>query len=85
MMTTIEISMYPLQEGYVPPIDGFIALLNQRASATGFKVLTYPTCTVICGAYDIVFSALQETIAEANETWGKAVYVTKIIPNYEAL
>ena len=85
MMTSIEISMYPFREEYVPPIDSFIELLTKRAGTAGFKVQKQSTCTVICGAYETVFSALQECIAEANATWGKAVYVTKIIPGYEAL
>ena len=82
---TIEISMYPFNGEYLPPIKGFIALLNKYAEDSGFKVETQATCTVMCGEYNSLFSALQNCIAEANATFGKAVYVTKIIPNYEAL
>ena len=83
--TTIEISMYPFKGEYIPPIKGFIALLNEHAEKKGFKVQAQATCTVICGEYETLFSALQSCIAEANSTWGKAVYVTKIIPDYKAL
>lgn len=82
---TIEISMYPFKGDYLLPIKGFIDLLNKQAEDSGFKVETQATCTVICGDYESLFSALQSCIAEANSLFGKAVYVTKIIPDYEAL
>lgn len=84
-ITTIEISMYPLKQDYKPPIQGFIALLNQRAKEDGFKVETQATCTIICGAHEQLFPALQECISQADARFGKAVYVSKIIPNYQAL
>lgn len=37
---TIEISMYPFNGEYLPPIKGFIALLNKYAEDSGFKVET---------------------------------------------
>ena len=46
MLLSAEISMYPLAESYIPPIDAFIEKLNSYA---GLKVETFPTCTVIIG------------------------------------
>ena len=81
MIVTIDISMYPNKEEFIPPIDGFIKIIN---SFPELKVITYPTSTVIEGDYEYAMNALKETIAEANKKYGMAVYVIKIIPNYKA-
>jgi uncharacterized protein YqgV (UPF0045/DUF77 family) len=73
--------MYPNKEEFIPPIDGFIEIINTFPK---LKVNTYPTSTVIEGDYEYAMNALKETIAEANKKYGMAVYVTKIIPNYKA-
>lgn len=74
--------MYPLKEDYIPAIDDFIAGLN---CVGGLKVKTTPTCTQITGDYDLVFSTLQTEIARCYHEFGRAVYVTKLIPDYQAL
>ena len=81
MRTTVEISMYPLHDRYLPPIDAFIAALQQEPELT---VKVGPTSTVIVGAYDRVFTLLQRAIAASHDRYGKAVFVTKIIPGYPA-
>ena len=43
MQVTIDISMYPNREDFIPPIDGFIEKINQFDN---LKVTTFPTCTV---------------------------------------
>ncbi len=82
MLLTAEISMYPLQDDYIPAIDGFIAALNR---VEGLKVKTTPTCTLVTGDYDLVFRTLQTEIARCYDQFGRAVYVTKLIPDYQAL
>ena len=81
MIVTIDVSMYPNKEEFIPPIDGFIEIINTFPE---LKVITYPTSTVIEGDYEYAMNALKETIAEANKKYGMAVYVAKIIPNYKA-
>ena len=82
MKVTIDISMYPNKDEFIQPINGFIKIINTYSD---IKVITYPTSTVIQGEYEYTMNALKETIAKANKEYGMAVYVTKIIPNYEAI
>lgn len=85
MITTVEISMYPLREHFVPAIDGLIALLEKRATEEDFKMVVQPTCTLVCGPFDVVLKAVHESIAATHQQFGQAVYVTKILPDYRGI
>ncbi len=80
MKLTVEISMYPLQDNYIPPIDGIIERLN---SYPELKVKTTPTCTQLVGDYDRVMEILAIEIRQSYQMYGKAAYVTKFLPDYE--
>ena len=82
MLVTIDVSMYPNREDFIPPIDGFIEKINRYQDLT---IKTFPTSTVVQGEYDWAMQAVQETIAACREEFGMAVYVLKVIPGYEAL
>ena len=82
MKVTIDVSMYPNREDFIPPIDGFIKKINCYGD---LKIATFPTSTIIQGEYDHAMNAVQETIAACYKEFNMAVYVTKIIPGYEAL
>lgn len=82
MLVTIDVSMYPNREDFIPPIDGFIEKINCYQDLT---IKTFPTSTVVQGEYDWAMQAVQETIAACREEFGMAVYVLKVIPGYEAL
>ncbi|MBT5388950.1 MAG: hypothetical protein HN817_08350 [Porticoccaceae bacterium] len=82
MQVTIDISMYPTREDFIPPIDGFIQKINQYEN---LKVSTFPTSTVVQGSFEHAMAAVQETIAECYREFNMAIYVAKIIPGYEAL
>ena len=81
MIVTIDISMYPNKEDFIPPIKGFIKKINNYED---LKVVTYPTSTVVQGEYSYAMNAVQETIAFCYQEYDMAVYVAKIIPGYEA-
>lgn len=81
MKLTVEISMYPLKDNYIPPIDGIIARFN---SYPEIKVKTVPTCTLLTGDYDRLMEILAVEVKHCFETYGKAVYVTKFLPGMEA-
>ena len=82
MKVTIDVSMYPNREEFISPIDGFIKKINCYED---LKIITFPTSTVIQGEYDYAMNAVRETIAACYKEFNMAVYVTKIIPGYEAL
>ncbi|OUS13671.1 hypothetical protein A9Q89_02375 [Gammaproteobacteria bacterium 53_120_T64] len=82
MLLSAEISMYPLAESYIPPIDAFIEKLNSYAD---LKVETFPTCTVIMAEQGRVMEVLQDAMVWSHENYGKAIFVTKFILDYEAL
>ncbi|CAI8366816.1 hypothetical protein N9558_01475 [Porticoccaceae bacterium] len=82
MQVTIDISMYPNREDFIPPIEGFIEKINKFDN---LKVTTFPTSTVVQGNFDQAMSAVQDTVAECYREFNMAIYVAKIIPGYEAL
>ena len=82
MNVTIDISMYPSKEDFIPPIKGFIEKINCYED---LKITTFPTSTLVQGEYNHAMNAVQETIAKYYEEFNMAVYVAKIIPGYEAL
>jgi len=82
MKLSVEISMYPFNEDYIPPIKGFIDWLNQHRDV---MIQTMPTCTIVTGDYDRVMDLLRDGLKYSYNTYGKAVYVTKFLPGFEAL
>ena len=82
MQVTIDISMYPNREEFIPPIDGFIRKIN---CFENLKITTFPTSTVVQGEYEHAMKAVQDTSADCYRDYNMAVYVAKIIPGYEAL
>jgi len=81
MKMTAEISMYPLREDFIPPIDAVIEKLN---SFGDLEVRTFATATTLVGEYKAVMDAIGSTIAWSHEQFGTAVFVTKLIPGYDA-
>lgn len=80
MKITLEISMYPLKDEFIPAIDDFIKALN---SVSGLKVETSATSTLVLGEYGPVMKLLGDAIADSYERYGISVFVAKIIPGYE--
>ena len=76
MKTTIEISKYPLNENYEPPILNFIERLNTH---NGIEVKTNATATHLVGDYDEIMGLLQKEIKHSFEAYGKAIFVMKIV------
>ena len=103
MIMTAEITMYPFQENFVPPIKAFIdklaASAQSRTNVTSagaqsrtnvtragkeLQVDTFPTCTVLVGEYALIMDVLKEAMAWSHDESGKAVFVCKFIPGYQA-
>ncbi len=76
MKLTAELSLYPLQDEYIPVIDAIIAELN---SHTELKVRTNAMSTQVSGDYSTVFCAIQAALAHSAERFGRQVLVCKFI------
>jgi hypothetical protein len=74
----IEMSLYPLNADYIPPIQSFIDRLN-AANGGRFKVITNSMSTQVFGSYDDIFNVLVKEIRETFETNAKAVFVMKVL------
>jgi uncharacterized protein YqgV (UPF0045/DUF77 family) len=82
MQVTIDVSMYPNKEDFIPPIKGFIKTINTYSN---LKITTFPTSTVVQGEYHHAMNSVKETILVCQKKFNNAVYVIKVIPGYEAL
>ena len=77
MKLTAEISLYPLNEDYIPIIRAFIDALNEHGD---LDVVTNAMSTQISGDYDRVFAILRQELKTSYNTFGKQVLVCKMIP-----
>jgi uncharacterized protein YqgV (UPF0045/DUF77 family) len=72
----VEISLYPLQEDYIPPIRGFI----ERLTAAGrFRVVTNDMSTQVFGRYEEVMEALTRELRPTFERDRKSIFVMKVL------
>ena len=82
MKLSAEITMYPLQDKYLPIIEDFIDHLKIYKD---IKLEFFPTCTVIIGNFDVVMQVVSSSIKWSADNRDKAVFIAKFLPNYEAL
>lgn len=76
MKITIEISLYPLDENYIPPIDNFLQRIHQYPD---IKISTNATSTHICGESEVVFELLKREITQSFENMNQGIFVSKIL------
>lgn len=76
MKTTVEISNYPLNADYEPPILDFI---NRLKEVAGLKIQVNATSTHIGGEYNLVMETLQQEIRTSFERYGKMIFVMKVL------
>ncbi len=76
MKLTVDISLYPLKDQYIPPIKDVIAGFESHA---GVKVETGHTATLLTGDFDVVMSAVQAEMKRSFETYGQVVFVARFI------
>ncbi|MCW8898808.1 MAG: thiamine-binding protein [Flavobacteriales bacterium] len=76
MKTTIEISNYPLNANYIPPIQDFIDRISVH---TNIKVKVNATSTHIVGEIDEVMPIIQQEIKTSFEKYGKMIFVMKVL------
>jgi uncharacterized protein YqgV (UPF0045/DUF77 family) len=76
MRIAVDISLYPLDAHYVPPIKDFIARLNRYPE---LQVLTNAMSTQVAGEHDRVFAALAEESRVTFAADRRAVFVMKVL------
>jgi uncharacterized protein YqgV (UPF0045/DUF77 family) len=76
MRIAVDISLYPLDADFIPPIQDFIDRLNARP---GLRVETNAMSTQVSGEHDAVFAALaaETKVTFAGES--RAVFVMKVL------
>jgi len=74
MKVSVDLSLYPLADEYVPAIIEFIHRLQAR---TGFEVVRTALSTQLHGDYDTVMRAIAEELRHSWEQHGRAVLVAK--------
>lgn len=78
MRIAVDISLYPLDQDFIPPIKDVIARLAAHES---IDVVTNPMSTQLRGEFDVVMPALQAEIRTSFERLPKAVFAIKILNN----
>jgi uncharacterized protein YqgV (UPF0045/DUF77 family) len=76
MKLVAEISMYPLNEQYIEPIQTFIDRLNGYAY---LQVVTSATNTVVSGDYLATMEVLAKEMQRSHEEVGQAIFVCKFL------
>ena len=76
MKIAVDISLYPLDADYVPPIKDFIERLNRDQ---GLQVQTNALSTQISGEHERVFAALARETATSFSAGGRSVFVLKVL------
>lgn len=78
MRVAVDISLYPLDQDFIPPIQDVIQRLNGYET---IEVVTNPMATQLRGEYDDVMDALRKEIGVTFEQLPKAVFAIKILNN----
>jgi len=76
MKVSIEISLYPLAQNYIPPIQDFIDRLNSYAE---LKVIENTMSTQVYGDYARVFEILNIEMQHTHQHTAKAAFVLKVL------
>lgn len=78
MQVAVDISLYPLDADFIPPIKDVIERLNSHPD---LEVATNPMSTQVRGEYAEVMAALTTEIGATFERVPKAVFAIRILNN----
>lgn len=78
MRVAVDISLYPLADDFIPPIQDVIERLNSHES---IEVVTNPMSTQLRGEYDDVMAAISQEVKTSFENSPKVVFAIKILNN----
>lgn len=78
MKVAVDISLYPLDADFIPPIKDVIQRLNEYDA---IEVWTNAMSTQLFGEFDDVMAALKQEIGTTFEQLPKAVFAIRILNN----
>ena len=78
MEVAVDLSLYPLDADFIPPIKDVIARLNRHDD---IEVWTNAMSTQLFGEFDVVMRILRQEIGETFEQLPKAVFTIRILNN----
>lgn len=78
MKVAVDISLYPLDADFIPPIKDIIARLNEHER---LEIWTNAMSTQVVGEFDDVMDALRQEIGVTFAQLPKAVFALKILNN----
>lgn len=78
MRVAVDVSLYPLDKNFIPPIDDVIDRLKAH---TSLEVVTNAMSTQLRGEFADVMRALEQELGRTFEDLPKAVFVLKILNN----
>ncbi len=76
MEMSVDISLYPLSDDYIPAIQEFI---DRIANVPGILIKRNDLATQLFGDYDIFMDVLRDEIRRSWETHGKGIFVIKFL------
>ena len=76
MKITVDISLYPLDSNFIPPIKAFIRRLRQWDD---LEVISNQLSTQIRGEFEQVTAALNQCMHESMQSDKKMVFVTRYL------
>ena len=78
MKVAVDISLYPLDRDFIPPISDVIERLNAHDD---LEVWTNAMSTQVVGEFEAVWGALGEEIGATFANLPKGVFVMKVLNN----
>lgn len=78
MKVAVDISLYPLDQDFVPPIADVIERLNAHDD---LEIWTNAMSTQVVGEFEDVWAALGREIATTFESIPKGVFIMKVLNN----
>lgn len=78
MKVAVDISLYPLDADFIPPIKDVIDRLNTHPN---LEVWTNAMSTQLIGDFDDVMDALRDELGTTFEQLPKAVFIMKMFNN----
>lgn len=73
---TVELSLYPIVNDFIPPIEEFIVRLKSHKD---LEVVTNATSTLVVGEHGRVFDILSKETAITFSSGQPAVFVIKVL------